>query len=96
MSFPASTHDNADPLIVLMITPGLYLHHVEVMDQDPTCGSLYANKLAYLETLLDRIMRGQSRLYGCVVLTTTQSSKVIPLSNVPKCAIDFDINQLIT
>jgi len=31
------TLDIADPLV---ITPRFYLHHVEVVDQDPACGSL--------------------------------------------------------
>jgi len=46
------TLDNADPLHTLMITlsgadrnlvitPGFYLHQVEVADQDPVSGSLY-------------------------------------------------------
>jgi len=33
MIFLAPTFDNADPLFALVITPGLYLHHVEVADQ---------------------------------------------------------------
>jgi len=31
----APTLDNADPLFVLLITPGSYLHHIEAADQDP-------------------------------------------------------------
>jgi len=41
MPFLAPTLDiNADPLFALVITLGLYLHHVEVADQDPASGSL--------------------------------------------------------
>jgi len=40
MPFLAPTLDNAEPLIALVITPGFYLHHVKVADQDPACGSL--------------------------------------------------------
>jgi len=40
MSFLALTFDNADPLFALVITPGFYLHHVEVADQDAASGSL--------------------------------------------------------
>jgi len=40
MPFPAVNLDNADPLFALVITPGFYLHHVEVADQDPASGSL--------------------------------------------------------
>jgi len=36
--------DNADPLFALVITLGLYLHHVEVANQDSANGSLYADK----------------------------------------------------
>jgi len=42
MPFLAPAIDNADPLFALIITPGLYLLHVEVADQDPASGSLYA------------------------------------------------------
>jgi len=42
MLFMAPTLDNADPLFALVITPGFYLHHVEVADKDPASGSLYA------------------------------------------------------
>jgi len=35
MAFLAPILDNADPLFALVITPGFYLHHVEVADQDP-------------------------------------------------------------
>jgi len=31
---------NADPLFALVITPGVYLHHVEVVDQYPASGCL--------------------------------------------------------
>jgi len=30
----------SDPLFALVTTPGFYLHHVEVEDQDPASGSL--------------------------------------------------------
>jgi len=40
MSFLAPTLDNADPLFVLVTTPGIYLHYVEVVDQNPASGSL--------------------------------------------------------
>jgi len=40
MPFLAQTFDNADRLFALVITPGFYLHHVEVVDQDQTSGSL--------------------------------------------------------
>jgi len=39
--FLAPTLDIADPLFALMMTPGLYLPHLEVADQDPASGSLY-------------------------------------------------------
>jgi len=42
MPFLASTLGNADPLFAMVITPGFYLHHVGVADQDTTTGSLYA------------------------------------------------------
>jgi len=34
----ALTLDNTDPLFALVLTPGVYLHHVEVPDQDPATG----------------------------------------------------------
>jgi len=40
MPFLAPSLDNANPLIALVMTPGFYLHHVEVEDQDPASGSL--------------------------------------------------------
>jgi len=40
MPFLAPTLDNADSLFGLMITPGSYLHHVEVADQDAASDSL--------------------------------------------------------
>jgi len=40
MPFLAPTLDNTDPLFALAITPGFYLHHVEVADQDPASGYL--------------------------------------------------------
>jgi len=38
--FLTSTVDNADTLFALVITPGFYLHHVEVVDQYPVIGNL--------------------------------------------------------
>jgi len=43
MPFLVLTLDNASPPFALVITPGFYLHHVEVADQDPASGSLYAD-----------------------------------------------------
>jgi len=40
MRFLVSFLDNADPLFALVITPGFYLHHLEVADQDSASGSL--------------------------------------------------------
>jgi len=40
MPFLSPTLDNANPLFALVITPGFYLHHVEVADRDPASGSL--------------------------------------------------------
>jgi len=37
------TPNNANPRFALVITPGFYVHPVEVTDQDPACGSLYIN-----------------------------------------------------
>jgi len=39
MPFLMPPFDNADPLFTLVITPGFYQHHVEVVDQDPVSGS---------------------------------------------------------
>jgi len=44
MLFLARTLDNADSHFALVITPGFYLHHVEVADQDPASGSLWAEQ----------------------------------------------------
>jgi len=38
--FLALTLDNADPLFALVITPGFYLHHIKMADQDPASGRL--------------------------------------------------------
>jgi len=38
MTLLAPTPQNADPLFVLVITPGYYLHHVLVADQVPASG----------------------------------------------------------
>jgi len=40
MSFLVPTLDNADPLFALVITPGFYMHHVEVVDQYLASGRL--------------------------------------------------------
>jgi len=40
MPFPAPTLHDADPQFVLVITPDFYLHHVDVVDQDPASGNL--------------------------------------------------------
>jgi len=47
MPFLAPTLDNVNPLFVLVMTPGFYLLHVEVADQDPASGSLYADTIWY-------------------------------------------------
>jgi len=41
MQFLASTLDNSYPLFALVATPGFYLHHVEVTDQDPAIVAVY-------------------------------------------------------
>jgi len=35
------TLDNVDPLFALVITPGFYMHHIKVTDQDSASDSLY-------------------------------------------------------
>jgi len=45
MPFLVPTLDNADPLFALVITPGFYLHHVEVAKQHSAGGSLKAGKI---------------------------------------------------
>jgi len=45
MPFLAPTLDNADPLLDLMITPGFYLHRLEMADKDPASDSLQADSL---------------------------------------------------
>jgi len=40
------TLDIIDSLVALAITPGFYLHHVPVEDQDPACGNLLADLYA--------------------------------------------------
>jgi len=40
MSFQAPTLDSADSLVALVITPGSYLHQLEVVNQDPASCSL--------------------------------------------------------
>jgi len=40
MPFLVPTLDNADLLFALLITPGLYMHLVEVVDEDSAIGSL--------------------------------------------------------
>jgi len=39
MPFMAPTLENADPLFTLVITPGFYLHYIEVMNENPASGS---------------------------------------------------------
>jgi len=34
-ALPGTNLDNADALFALVITPGFYLHHIEVADEDP-------------------------------------------------------------
>jgi len=41
----AATLVDANPLFTLVITQGFYLHHLEVVDQDPASGSLWADKI---------------------------------------------------
>jgi len=42
MPFLAPTLDiNADPLFALVIAPGFYLHHVEVVDRDPASAGIF-------------------------------------------------------
>jgi len=45
MPFLTATLDNAEPLFTLVMTPCLYMHHVEVLDldQDSASGSLQAD-----------------------------------------------------
>jgi len=40
MPFLAPSLDIVDLLFTLVVTPGFYLHHMEVADQDPASGSL--------------------------------------------------------
>jgi len=40
LSFLAPNLDNTQPLLALVITPGFYLHLVEVAEQDTASGSL--------------------------------------------------------
>jgi len=54
MPFLAPSLDNADPLFVLVITPGFCLHHVVVVDQDPASGSLYAEMILYIILFQER------------------------------------------
>jgi len=54
MFFLAPILDNDDPLFALVITPGFYLHHVEVADQDLANGSHYRRT----KVLLDRTGTG--------------------------------------
>jgi len=41
MPFLVPSLDNAEMLFAMVILPGFYLHHVEVVDQDPASDSLY-------------------------------------------------------
>jgi len=43
MTFLRQTLDNTDPFFAPVIAPSFYLQYVEVADQDPASGSLYAN-----------------------------------------------------
>jgi len=43
MLFLASILDHADPLFALVITPGAYLQHIEVVDLDTASGILKAD-----------------------------------------------------
>jgi len=54
MPFLGLTLDNANPLFALVITPGFYLHHVEVADQDSASGSLQAD-YQYSELLFPKL-----------------------------------------
>jgi len=45
MPFLAPTLNSADSSFALVITPGFYLHLVQVADQDPASGSLYEDRL---------------------------------------------------
>jgi len=40
MPYLAPALDNADPLFTMVITPGFYLHHKKVVDQDLASGGL--------------------------------------------------------
>jgi len=52
MPFLAPNLDNTDPLFARLITPGFDLHNIELVDQDPTCGSLYADRLTMVAYLI--------------------------------------------
>jgi len=43
MPFLAPILDNADPLFAQVMTPGFYLHHIEVGDKNPPSATIYAN-----------------------------------------------------
>jgi len=53
MPFLAPTLNNANPLYDLVMTQGLYLHHLEVADQDSASCSLWADKLFIIIIVLD-------------------------------------------
>jgi len=42
VSYSELTPDNADQLFALVISPGLYLHHIEVAYQDPANRNTFA------------------------------------------------------
>jgi len=41
MLFLAPTLANLDPLFALVVTSSFYLHHLEMVDQDPASGMQY-------------------------------------------------------
>jgi len=52
--------DNADPRFTRVITPGFYLHRLQVAYQDPTSGSLSA-KVVVTSRLVDLIVNNSQR-----------------------------------
>jgi len=53
MPFLAQILDNANPLFALAITPGFYLDHVEVTDQEPASSlDFYMYTIDYLKEIL--------------------------------------------
>jgi len=41
----ANSLDNTDLFFALVMTPGFYLRHIEVADQDPASGNTFSNKI---------------------------------------------------